>query len=60
MPVTKVRKVPMTTSERQNKYLAKPENMAKHKQRLREYYLTVTKPKRDAVKKAKKDEKQKK
>ena len=56
MPV-KVKKLPMTTSERQRKYLANPENMTKHKQRLREYYLTVTKPKRDAVKKAKKQKK---
>jgi len=55
MPV-KVKKLPMTTSERQRKYLANPENMAKHRQRLREYYKKVIKPKRDA----KKAEKQKK
>jgi len=54
MPVTKVRKIPMTTSERQQKYLAKPENMEKHKERLREYYKNVIKPKREALKKAKK------
>ena len=60
MPVTKVKKVPMTTTERQNKYLAQPENMAKHKERLREYYKNVIKPKREAAKKAKKDAKQKK
>ena len=57
MPVTKTKKMPMTTTERQNKYLAKPENMAKHKERLREYYKTVTKPKREALKKAKKNAK---
>ena len=56
MPVTKTKKIAMTTTERQNKYLAKPENMAKHRQRLREYYKNVIKPKRDA----KKAEKQKK
>lgn len=50
MPVTKTKKVPMTTSERQRLYLSKPENMAKHRQRLREYYQKVIKPKRDAKK----------
>ena len=54
MPVTKAKKVPMTTTERQNKYLAKPENLEKHKERLREYYKNVIKPKREALKKAKK------
>ena len=54
MPVTKTKKVPMTTSERQQKYLAKPEDMEKHKERLREYYKNVIKPKREAAKKAKK------
>ena len=54
MPVTKVRKLPMSTTERQNKYLANPENMEKHKERLREYYKKVIKPKREALKKAKK------
>ena len=53
MPVTKTKKVPMTTNERQQKYLAQPENMAKHKERLREYYKNVIKPKREALKKAK-------
>jgi len=53
MPV-KVKKLPMTTSERQRKYLANPENMSKHKQRLREYYKNVIKPKREALKKNKK------
>ena len=53
MPVTKTKKVPMTTSERQQKYLAKPENMSKHRARLREYYKNVIKPKREALKKAK-------
>ena len=57
MPVTKVRKLPMSTTERQNKYLAKPENMEKHKERLREYYKKVIKPKREALKKAKKNAK---
>jgi len=57
MPVTKMKKIAMTTSERQKKYLAKPENMAKHRERLREYYLTVTKPKREAAKKAAKQKK---
>ena len=56
MPV-KVKKLPMTTSERQRKYLANPENMTKHRARLREYYKNVIKPKRDAVKKAKKQKK---
>ncbi len=55
MPVTKVKKIAMTTSERQEKYLAKPENMAKHRERLREYYKNVIKPKREAAKKAKKE-----
>ena len=54
MPVTKVKKVPMTTNERQKKYLENPGNMDKHKARMRNYYLTVTKPKRDAKKKEKK------
>ena len=54
MPVIKTKKIPMTTTERQNKYLAKPENMAKHRERLREYYKKVIKPKREAAKKAKK------
>ena len=50
MPVTKVKKVPMTVAERQRKYLSNPENVDKHKARMRKYYLTVTKPKRDAKK----------
>jgi hypothetical protein len=54
MPVIKTKKIPMTTTERQNKYLSKPENMAKHRERLREYYKKVIKPKREAAKKAKK------
>jgi hypothetical protein len=54
MPVTKVKKVPMTVAERQRKYLENPENVDKHKARMRNYYLTVTKPKRDAKKKEKK------
>jgi hypothetical protein len=51
---TKTKKVPMSCAERQRKYLAKPENMAKHRERLREYYKKVIKPKREAAKKAKK------
>ena len=54
MPVTKTKKIAMTTSERQRLYLSKPENMEKHKERLREYYKNVIKPKREAAKKAKK------
>jgi len=50
MPVTKEKKVPMTVGERQKKYLENPENVDKHKARMRKYYLTVTKPKRDAKK----------
>ena len=57
MPVTKVRKLPMTTNERQRLYLSKPENMEKHRERLREYYKKVIKPKREALKKAKKNKK---
>ena len=60
MPVTKTKKVPMSNAERQRLYLSNPENMAKHKERLREYYKNVIKPKREAAKKAKKDAKQKK
>ena len=60
MPVTRTKKLPMSTSERQNKYLANPENLEKHKERLREYYKNVIKPKKEALKKAKKDAKQKK
>ena len=54
MLVTKVKKVPMTVAERQRKYLENPENVDKHKARMRKYYLTVTKPKQDAKKKEKK------
>tara|TARA_R110002110_G_scaffold67745_1_gene184263 strand:+ start:548 stop:727 length:180 start_codon:yes stop_codon:yes gene_type:complete len=50
MPVIKTKKIPMTTTERQKKYLSKPENMAKHRERLREYYKKVIKPKREAAK----------
>ena len=53
MPVTKVRKLPMSTAERQRLYLSNPENMAKHRARLREYYKNVIRPKREALKKAK-------
>ena len=44
----KTKKVPMTTVERQRKYLQNAENVAKHKQRQKEYYLKVIKPKREA------------
>ena len=54
MPITKTKKVPMTTTERQRKYLEKPENMAKHKQRQKDYYKNVIKPKREALKRQKK------
>ena len=57
MPVTKVRKLPMSTAERQRLYLSNPENMAKHRARLREYYKNVIKPKREALKKVKKQKK---
>ena len=50
MENVKTRKVPMTVAERQKKYLQKPENADKHKARMRVYYLTVTKPRRDAKK----------
>jgi hypothetical protein len=50
MPVTKTKKVPMSCAERQKKYLENPENMAKHKQRQKDYYKNVIKPKRDALK----------
>jgi len=45
------KKVPMSCAERQRKYLEKPENMAKHRARMREYYKNVIKPKREAAKK---------
>jgi len=54
MPVIKTKKIAMTTTERQRKYLAKPENMAKHKQRQKEYYKNVIKPRREALKRQKK------
>ena len=47
--IKKTKKVPMTNAERQRLYLKNPENVAKHKQRQREYYLNVIKPKRDAL-----------
>ena len=46
----KTKKVPMTCTERQRLYLKNPENVAKHKQRQKEYYLKVIKPKREALK----------
>ena len=46
----KTKKVPMSCAERQRKYLANAENVAKHKQRQKEYYLKVIKPKREALK----------
>lgn len=50
MDLIKNRKVPMTTVERQRKYLANPENIAKHRERQKQYYLKVIKPKREALK----------
>ena len=50
MSEIKTKKVPMTTAERQRKYLANSENAAKHKQRQKEYYLKVIKPKKEALK----------
>jgi len=53
MEKTRSKKVPMTTAERQRKYLQKPENMVKHKQRQKDYYKNVIKPKREALKRQK-------
>ena len=44
------KKKPMTGAERQRKYMDKPENIEKHKERMRLYYQNVTKPKRLAEK----------
>ena len=52
MDLIKNRKAPMTCVERQRKYLKNPENVAKHKQRQKEYYLKVIKPKREALNRA--------
>lgn len=48
--ITRTKKVPMSSAERQRKYLQNAENVAKHKQRQKEYYKNVTKPRREALK----------
>ena len=45
--------IPKTIKERQRKYLQNPENKAKHIERQKIYYINVTKPKRDALRKLK-------
>jgi hypothetical protein len=47
------KKKAMTGAERQRKYMDKPENIEKHKERMRLYYQNVTKPKRLAQKRIK-------